>query len=124
MNMNRLFFELIQVAIGMRNCLSHTPSVDEWGELYAMAKKQTLIGICFAAVQRLPEDVRPSEMLYLTWMGMAAKIQQKNEMMKAKGDRLLSELRKHGMDACILKGQSVASLYKVLDGFNGGAGFK
>ena len=119
MNMNRLFFELIQVAIGTRNCLSHTPSVDEWGELYAMAKKQTLIGICFAAVQRLPEDVRPSEMLYLTWMGMAAKIQQKNEMMKAKGDRLLSELRKDGMDACILKGQSVASLYKVLDGFNG-----
>ena len=120
MNMNRLFFELIQVAIGTRNCLSHTPSVDEWGELYAMAKKQSLIGICFAAVQRLPEDVRPSEMLYLTWMGMAAKIQQKNEMMKAKGDRLLSELRKDGMDACILKGQSVASLYKVLDGFNGG----
>lgn len=118
--MNQIFFELIQVAIGIRICLSHTPSVDEWGELYAMAKKQSLIGICFAAVQRLPEDVRPSEMLYLTWMGMAAKIQQKNEMIKAKGDRLLSELRKDGMDACILKGQSVASLYKVLDGFNGG----
>ena len=39
MTTEQLFFELIQVAIGTRICLSHTPSVDEWGELYAMAKK-------------------------------------------------------------------------------------
>lgn len=45
-----------------------------------MAKKQSLVGVCFAAVQRLPEVERPPEMLYLTWMGMAAKIQQRNEV--------------------------------------------
>ena len=53
MTIEQLFFELTQVAIGTRICLSHTPSADEWGELYAMAKKQSLIGICFAAVQKL-----------------------------------------------------------------------
>ena len=51
-----LFFELIQVALGCRICLSHTPSADEWGELYAMAKKQSLLGVCFAGVQRLVEQ--------------------------------------------------------------------
>ena len=51
-NIKTLFFELIQVTIGTRICLSHTPSADEWGELYAMAKKQSLVGVCFAAVQR------------------------------------------------------------------------
>lgn len=35
-----IFYQLIQVAIGSRICLSHTPSANEWGVLYAMAKKQ------------------------------------------------------------------------------------
>ena len=45
---NTLFFEVIRIAIGNQLCLSNTPSADEWGELYAMAKKQSLVGICFA----------------------------------------------------------------------------
>ena len=81
------FFELIQVAIGTRICLSHTLSADEWGELYAMAKKQSLVGVCFAGVHRLQEQQQAStstssaqaEMLYLRWLGMAAKIQQMSE---------------------------------------------
>lgn len=43
---NSIFFELIQVALGTRICLSHTPTADEWGELYAMAKKQSLLRWC------------------------------------------------------------------------------
>ena len=38
-----LFLELVKVAFGDAVCLSHTPSADEWGELYAMAKKQSLV---------------------------------------------------------------------------------
>ena len=37
-------FREFQVSIGSMACLSHTPSADEWGELYAMAKKQSLEG--------------------------------------------------------------------------------
>ena len=39
-DINKLFFDLISVAIGNQECLTHTPSADEWGELYAMANKQ------------------------------------------------------------------------------------
>ena len=63
-------------------CLSHSPTATEWQELYATAKKQSLVGVCFAGVQRLVEQRQePPEMLYLTWMGMAAKIQQRNGVM-------------------------------------------
>lgn len=47
-----------------------------------MAKKQSLVGMCFAGVQKLQKQQQcPPEMLYLQWMGMAAKIQQRNEVM-------------------------------------------
>lgn len=112
MTIEQLFFELIQVAIGTRICLSHTPSADEWGELYAMAKKQSLVGVCFAGVQRLVEQRQePPEMLYLQWMGMAAKIQQRNEVVNRQCVELQAKLAAEGLQACVLKGQGIAQLY-------------
>lgn len=112
MTIEQLFFELIQVAIGTRTCLSHTPSADEWGELYAMAKKQSLVGVCFAGVQKLQaQRQEPPEMLYLTWMGMAAKIQQRNEVVNRQCVELQAKLSADGIRSCILKGQAIASLY-------------
>lgn len=64
----QLFFELIRVALGNAVSLSHKPSDKEWQQLYGMAKKQSLVGICFAAIQRLQEETRPPEMLCLTWV--------------------------------------------------------
>lgn len=108
----RLFNELVKVAIGDTVCLSHTPSADEWGDLYSFAKKQSLVGVCFAGVQRLVEQRQePSEMLYLTWMGMAAKVQQKNEVVNRQCVELQAKLSADGFRSCVLKGQGVAKVY-------------
>lgn len=110
--LNELFFDLIQVAIGERVCLSHSPSAEEWGELYAMAKKQSLVGICFAGVQRLKVQVQtPEEILYLTWLGLAAKIQQRNEVLNRQCVDLQKRLSADGVQSAILKGQGVGQLY-------------
>ena len=114
-NINTLFFELIQVAIGTRICLSHTPNAGEWGALYAMAKKQSLVGVCFAGVQKLAlQEQAPEEMLYLTWMGMAAKIQQRNEIVNKQCNELQERLIKEDFRSCILKGQGNAENYGSL----------
>lgn len=110
----QLFFELIRIALGNSDELSHKPTDNEWKQLYDMAKKQSLVGICFAAVQRLPEDMRPPEMLYLTWMGMAAKIQQRNEVMNGYTKKALELFRKDGFECSVLKGQGIAKLYGSL----------
>lgn len=119
--MNKLFFELIRVAIGNAVCLSHTPKVKEWQMLHEMAKKQSLVGICFAGVQKLQlQRQAPNswgspegEMLYLQWMGMAAKIQQRNDIVNRQCAELGERLKVEGYRCTILKGQGVASLYKV-----------
>ena len=111
-DINRLFFELIQVAIGNRVCLSHSPTTEEWKELYVLAKKQSVVGVCFAGLQKLQtQRQEPSEMLYLTWMGMAAKIQQRNQIVDEQTARLYKKVADDGYKACVLKGQSVNSLY-------------
>lgn len=79
---DKLFFELVRLSIGTTDSLSRVPTAREWGELYAMAKKQSLVGISFAGVQRLCNSDEEyyagmTELQYLTWMGMAAKIQQR-----------------------------------------------
>lgn len=111
-NMQELFFELIQVAIGKLICLSRTPSEKEWKELYEIAKKQSLVGVCFAGVQRLQgQHQEPPELLYLTWMGIAAKIQQRNEVVNRQCVELQERLKTIGYRSCVLKGQSAAKLY-------------
>lgn len=52
-SLSSIFYQLIRVAIGTQETLSRPPSGEEWRLLYDMAKKQSLIGVCFVAVQRL-----------------------------------------------------------------------
>lgn len=114
-----LFFELIRVAIGQATCLSHTPKLTEWLQLYEMAKKQSLVGICFAGVQKLqtqsqaPNSLgnKQGVMLYLQWMGIATKIQQRNDVVNSQCVKLHEMLLEKGYRSCILKGQGVALLY-------------
>lgn len=117
----QLFFELIRVAIGTQERLSRIPSASEWGKLYKMAEKQSLIGVCFSAIQRLGANsddgfvrIGLSEMLYLTWMGMAATIQNRNENVNRQCVELQAKLKDLGYRSCVLKGQSAAKLYGSL----------
>lgn len=114
MSMLSLFFALIRVSIGRQEGLSHTPTKMEWRELYALAEKQALIGVCFAGVQqlqRLGYDI-PTD-LYMKWLGMAAKIQQRNELMNRRCLEVQRLLAEEGLKSSILKGQGVARLYDL-----------
>lgn len=119
--MSELFFALIRVAIGAQVSLSHIPKPKEWQQLYDMAKKQSLVGVCFAGVQKLVNSEKEDyygmiEILYLTWMGMAAKIQQRNEVMNGYTQNALAYFREKGFPCQVLKGQGVAKLYGSLAG--------
>ena len=112
--MNRLFFELIRVAIGAQDDLSYAPSHEEWRTLYALAEKQALTGVCFVGIQRLKKlghDI--SVDVYMKWLAMAAKIQQRNELMNRRCLELQRLLAKEGLRSSILKGQGVARLYNL-----------
>ena len=118
-NIENLFYQLLRMALGRQVCLPHTPNEQEWKALYELAKKQSLIGVCFAGVQKLQtQRQEPPEMTYLTRMGMAAKIQQRNEVVSRQCVELQGQLAADGVRSCVLKGQGVGALYRVHENDN------
>lgn len=112
--MQELFFELIRVSLGKCPFLSHTPNAEEWDRLYEMAMKHAIVGVCFSGVQKLQKRRQgPPQELYMAWLGMAAKILQRNETVTKQCLELQTQFLADGFRSCILKGQGVAQLYGV-----------
>ena len=77
--MEKLFFELMQVAVGQLDCLSRGPSPEEWAELYQMAKRQAVTGICYSGVEKLFEfGLRAPQDVSIDWMSEAEEIRMNN----------------------------------------------
>ena len=91
--MGRLFFELLRVAVGQQDCLSHTPTAYEWRELYAMAEKQAVLGICFHGVERFHKQKQtPPQDLLFEWIGITEYIKQKNAFLDKQCEKLQAML--------------------------------
>lgn len=66
-----LEIELLQVALGKRDSLSHIPSEEEWNAIYTFAKQQRLVAFCFSGVECLPKQQQPPRDLFMAWLGQA-----------------------------------------------------
>ena len=113
----QLFFELLQVAIGTRKTLSAMPTSREWALLYEIAKKQSLVAIAFTGVSKLPLvgdfgfAIGMDKATYLKWLGLTAKIAQRNIEVTAACVQLCKAYMHDGMKCCVLKGQSNLQYY-------------
>ena len=107
-----LFFELLQVAIGNRRELSHTPSTAEWTDLYTLAQKQTLVGIAFRGIEQLPAEQRPPKSLLMQWYMATERIKALNADLDRKALMVANKFLEEGFPGMVLKGQGVAKLYR------------
>jgi hypothetical protein len=81
--MKQLFFELIQVATGQRECLERGPEPEEWQALHELAQRQAVAGICYRGVERLFEfGLRAPQDVSIDWMAEAEEIKEQNEQTK------------------------------------------
>ena len=106
-----LFFHLIRCGIGKAKELPHTPSESEWGELFEIAKKQTLAGVAFAGIQQLPPQQRPPKVILLQWHSLCMVIKRSNADLDKKCALVSQKFKSEGFESCILKGQGIAQLY-------------
>lgn len=108
---DKLFFELLQIALGNRERLSVVPSAEEWTEIYAESERQAVTGLLIHGIDRLPTEQRPSKVLLLQWIGIGEIIKQQNSLLNGRCKELTSNLSAAGLHPTILKGQGIAQCY-------------
>ena len=105
------FFDLIKVATESISSLSGVPSPNEWKEIYTLAKKQTLVGVLFRALDRLPVGQRPPKTLLMQWFAATEIIQENNYVVNSDAIKICEIVRKAGLRCIVLKGQGIATYY-------------
>lgn len=108
---NKLFIELLQVALGTRDKLSRVPSAREWESIYEEAEKQAIVGVLLDGLERLPEEQLPPLELKLQWIGMVQIIEQRNREVDEAVVALCKEMEAEEIRMLVFKGQTLAVLY-------------
>lgn len=113
-SVEKLFVELLQVALANRMRLSSVPSAEEWEEIRALTEKHALLGVMFFAICQLQSEdcANMSEVdLQMRMCSRDSKIKRRNDEALADILNLTRILDAEGFDSCVLKGQGLALLY-------------
>ena len=107
----KIFFDFLRFCIGSAKEIPDSLKEVDWKELYAIAKKQALLGVLFYGIQRLPEELAPEQKLLMQWMVMAEQIRKQNIRLFQDSVKVCKNFENEGFANCILKGQGNALLY-------------
>lgn len=111
MNFYKTFFELLQVSIGDRQQLPISPSVKEWKLLFDTSIKQSLVGVIFTGVEKLPKEQWPPQAILFQWMGEVTLIENRNTLTSKVCQDLCRQLEIDCFQCCIMKGQANYAYY-------------
>ena len=108
----KIFFDFLRFCIGSAKEIPGSLKEADWKELYAIAKKQCLVGVLFDGIKKLPaEHVGMEKELLLQWMAESQMLEKANVRLNDAAIQVSEWFRKKGFRTCILKGQGNALLY-------------
>ena len=107
----KIFFDFLRFCIGSVKEIPDSLKEADWKELYAIAKKQALLGVLFHGIQRLPKELAPEQKLLMQWLAMAEMIRKQNIRLFQDSVKVCKNFENEGFANCILKGQGNALLY-------------
>ena len=108
----KIFFDFLRFCIGSAKEIPGSLKEVDWKELYAIAKKQCLVGVLFDGIKKLPaEHVEMEKELLLRWMAESQMLEKANVRLNDAAIQVSEWFRKKGFRTCILKGQGNALMY-------------
>ena len=107
----RIFFEFLRFCIGTVQEVPSSLKGADWRALYAMARKQCLVGVLFDGIKRLPADVGMDKGLLFQWMAQNQTLRKANARLDKAAVEVAEWFGRKGFRTCVLKGQGNALLY-------------
>lgn len=112
MKQQKIFFDFLRFSIGSAKEIPDSLKEADWKEIYAIAKKQCLVGVLFDGIKKLPaEYVGMEKELLLQWMAESQMLEKANVRLNDAAIQVSEWFRKKGFRTCILKGQGNALMY-------------
>ncbi len=111
---DKLLFKLLQLALdttGKLQGLEEVPSEEDWKAVYKLAKRQSILGVAFSGIKKLPEDFRPERKMLLRWSLDAEGTAGMNALINQEAARLTQVFDGAGRKNAVLKGPANARLY-------------
>jgi len=84
---------------------------EEWEQVFKMSGRQTVSGIVFDGICRLPDEFQPSPAIFAKWVAATDRIERGNGRMNAVLGELTGMFVSGGLQPVLQKGQGVAALY-------------
>ncbi len=109
------YFKFLQFSLGLHDGKEFIDGSAlkgfDWNAFYEFARKQTLVGVVFDGIQKLPKETAPHFDLLMRWFGVSRKIKMCNEVMDRATVAIYDRIRDAGYGCCVLKGQGNAVMY-------------
>ena len=107
----RIFFEFLRFCIGTVQEVPSSLKGADWRALYAMGRKQCLVGVLFDGIKRLPADVGMDKGLLFQWMAQNQTLRKANARLDKAAVEVAEWFGRKGFRTCVLKGQGNALLH-------------
>lgn len=107
----KAFFRLIQISMGVAEQFDTAPDARQWQQLLDESRRQTLTGIIYGGLNRLPQTQRPPKAVLINWHAEASRIQSRNRLLDHVCVWASTRFQKEGFPGVILKGQANSRLY-------------
>ena len=111
MIMTETYFKFIRYSLDEGMAWDSSFQNLDWDELFRFAKRQTIVGVLFEGIKRIPKEYAPSFNTLMSWMGYSEQIRKRNLMMNETAHSIYERLSNDGFKCFVLKGQGNAIMY-------------
>lgn len=84
----------------------------DWTDALQFAQKQSLVGVMFEGIKRLPQHLSPSRHTLFSWIVQVQAIERQSRLLNLATTTVYQRLKQLNVACCILKGQGNALSYQ------------